>query len=222
LTFVVQGQEYEGRGLGFVFQIERNHTQKYLHAQIKKFLAEGKKIYVEIEKGARAGTIGELVLPENFDDLYANVGTNQNARDRRQNRDTWLLKFDDSDKTVKLEGTYRKHVMEKVSFVQQPTVWKYTSVARPKEELPVLHDHFGVELAVGQVVLALIGTGTDQYVRLGKITRWSAKGTIWIETMKTRETHPKNAEATVQGSINIFVLDGDIRAKAMMAKMTYT
>jgi hypothetical protein len=220
LTFVVQGKEYEGQGLGYVFQPEREHTQKYLHAQIKKFLAEGKKIYVEIEKGARAGTIGELVLPDNLDDLYAIVGTS--LRDRRQNGDTWVLKFDDSDKTVKLEGSYRKRVMEKVSFVQQPTVWKYTSVARPKEELPVLHDHFGVELVVGQVVLALIGIGTDQYVRLGKITRWSAKGTIWIETMKTRETHPKNAEATVQGSINIFVLDGDIRAKAMMAKMTYT
>jgi hypothetical protein len=227
VSLVVSGKDLEGLGPSNLFPYTHMGSDGDLRANLvalKKYQEAGGRVMIEITEGARKGSIGELIIPGvNIDDLYGASYTGGLGRQMRRSKIAeWQIRFDDRKNTIKVERhSYEYKWKGVLRFDRQDTIWSYESKERPKEQLPELFDHFGVKLEVGQVVLFLTGRGTNQYVRLGKVTRWSAKGTIWAESMKTRSDHPANAEMTIQGSVNIFVLDGDVRSKAMMAKLKY-
>lgn len=223
---IIYGKDYEGEPPYKIFPVSQSGYDSDLTTPIKhlqKYIEGGGRVMVEITKGARKGTIGELVIPSlDPDELYGARYKAGMGGDRRVTKvKEWFLKFDDRKNQIKIErGSYEFKWNGVLRFGRTETVWSYATTAREKEELPDLFDHFGTKLAVGQFVLFLTGTGTDQYIRMGKITRWSAKGTIWAEAIRTRENHGKPAEVQVQGSVNIVVLDDDVRKKAMLARLS--
>lgn len=190
---------------------------------LRKYLDEGGRVMIEITKGARKGTIGELVIPStDINELYGQRYKSGLGGDRRvATTKEFQLKFDDRKNVIKIPQDRWDYKWNGVlRFGRTETVWSFTSTERPKEELPEIFDHFGTKLEVDQFVLFVTGTGTSQFIRMGKITRWSAKGTIWAETIRTRENHGKPQEVQIQGSVNIVVLDGDVRQKAMLARLS--
>jgi hypothetical protein len=222
----VYGKDLEGAAPWELFPYSHTGRDSDLTSRfnvLRKYLDEGGKVMIEITKGARKGTIGELIIPStNIDELYnprykSGLGGNRRVSKIKE----WQIKFDDRKNVIKIPQDRWDYKWNGVlRFGLTETVWDFTSVARPKEELPDMFDHFGTKIEVGQFVLFITGTGTSQYIRMGKISRWSAKGTIWANTIRTREKHGQPAEVQIQGSVNIVVLDDDVRKKAMLARLT--
>lgn len=220
------GKDYEGANPWDIFPYAHTGYDSDLSSKftaLRKYMDAGGKVMIEITKGARKGTIGELIIPStDLEELYNPRYKSGLGGDRRVSKiKEWELKFDDRKNVVKIPRDRFDYKWNGVlRFGLTDTVWCFESKERPKEELPEMFDHFGVKLEVDQFVLFLTGTGSNQYIRMGKITRWSAKGTIWAKTIRTRENHPQGSEVMVQGSINVFVLNDDIRSKAMMARLS--
>jgi hypothetical protein len=74
-----------------------------------------------------------------------------------------------------LDNAYRDKSYHEVLFgYRGPTVYKFTKTKRVAEPIPVQYDRYGNELSVGTWIM-------DQSFHIGKITRISPKGTLWID-----------------------------------------
>lgn len=222
MSFVVYGVEYEGKPLTELLSwMGGSYGAPDQCRYLKSHLEKGNQVYVEFTSGARKGTIGRLNLtPENVMDYRKLEGGYYKDRWAR-NMKGIQIEFDDRKTTipVDLDWYKPKKLPIVLRFTPTETTWAYTSNARPKEEIKPVYDHFGTEIKVGSVVLFMHGSQNTYHNRIGKVSRISAKHTIWVEAFKTRKGH-KTEE--ISGGIyaqDIFVPDGDIRDKAMMAKL---
>jgi hypothetical protein len=103
------------------------------------------------------------------------------------------------------------------------TTWSYVTKERPKLPAAVLHDHFGVQLEEGQLVLFPEGRKGDVHTRFGHITGITAAGTIKIRSLKTKADHQAkeaNVSPTIYAS-DLVVLEGEksIKDKVLMARL---
>jgi len=191
---------------------------------LRKHLDGGGRVFIEITKGARKGTIGELVIPStDVNELWADRVKTGMGEYRRCKVDEWHLKFDDRENVIKISKDRWDYKWNGIlRFNCEGTVWVYETKEKPKVEPVKLFDHFGTPLEAGQVVLFQHGKQNTYHNRFGKIKRISDKGTIWVEMFKTRPEH--TAEVVDKGiyAQDMFVLDGDLREKAMMAKLCHS
>jgi hypothetical protein len=227
MSFKVQGTELEGQPLyllipGVISGSDSN--TRYRLSQVGKHIQAGNRVFVEITKGARQGTIGELVFDTtDFDELYGPM-IRTGLGDRRYClKDELTLRFDDRDNTIKIgKGRWKEFDAKNMvlRFSAPGTLWVYTTKPKPVVPKVTIYDHFGVELEVGQVVLFMYGQKNDYSNRFGKIARISDRGTIWVDMFRTREHHKAGQVSNGVYGSNIFVLNGDLREKAMMARLT--
>jgi len=198
------------------------------HRALKRYLENGGKIFIKIEKGARAGTIGQLVITPEDLDTYEQIKTGY-GETLRTNKQEWLIKFDDRDTMIKvgMKGNGRDFNWPGVLITDYdgPTVYAFNK-AEPKAKPPgkVLYDHFGVQLEPGQLVLYPEGRQGTVHNRFGYIESISPAGTIKVESIKTRKGHAK-AVSSLSPTVNasdIVVLDSnDIKDKVILAKLTH-
>ena len=221
----IYGKDYEGQSPSWIFPRTTTLSDGDLRSNLnalKKHYEAGGKLYVEITTGARKGTIGELIIPSfELDDVFTPRAKTGMGERRSCKVKTWQLKFDDRKTTVNIGVSRYDYDWKGVlRFGAAATTWVYETKERPKVEPIKLKDHFGVKLEVGQVVLFLHGKANDYENRFGKVKRISDKGTIWIEAFRTREHH--KAEELHNGIFarDLFVLDGDLRDKAMKARLS--
>lgn len=198
------------RDLGF-----RTITEINLEALLKS----GESMFYEIESGPRKGSIGRFVLPDSVHKLYNVVTANDTRRDG-----ALTLAFDGRNDVVfdgVVNGKSRPNLPDgKIRFDVPATVWSYKTKQKDKEVIPEFKDHFGKVIEVGQVVLLMVGRSGYQHMRFAKIKRISAAGTIWVDLMKTRENHRAETSRLGINPVDLIVLDGDIREKAMVARLS--
>lgn len=222
----VYGKDFEGADPWRLLPLYHTGHDSDLVANLRtlrKHLDDGGRVFIEITKGARKGTIGELVIPStDLDELYGARGKLGIGGERRKSKVVeWQLKFDDRDNVIKIpQDRYDYKWNGVLRFGCAGTTWVYTSKERPKVEPLECYDHFGVKLEVDQTVLFLEGMAKDNdyNIRFGKIVRISDKGTIWVDAFKTREGH-KLEQFTASGHKNIIVLNGDVRDKMLMGRL---
>lgn len=186
---------------------------------LKVYLEKGNEIFFEFTDGARKGTIGRLkVNASEVESLYIN----ENRKHIGCQKTTWELVFDDRKNVVKLEPGWDQKLPGVLRFNCEATVWSYTSKARDKEDDAELYDHFGVLLAVGQLVMFPEGRKGAVHTRFGYIKNITAKGTIKVESVKTRPGHRKvedNLSPTIYPSDLVVLDNNDIKDKVTMAKL---
>lgn len=224
MTFKVYGTEYEGKTLyDLLSWMGGSYGAPDQCRYLKKYLEDGGKVYLEFTKGARKGTVGRLNLTPEMVMDYRKLEGGYYKDKWARNMKGVQLEFDDRKTTIPVDlNWYQPKKLDAVlRFTPSETVWVYTTTARPKEEIKPVFDHFGVEIKVGSVVLFMHGSGNTYHNRIGKVTRISAKHTIWVEAFRTREHHKAEEINTGVYAQDMFVLDGDIRDKAMMAKLAF-
>lgn len=220
------GEDFEGKSARHLFPTSDNSRAKdRMKYGLKKYLTEGGKVFIEFTEGARKGTIGELIISaDDCDGLY---------EERKTGLGTfhYLTKLEwevvAEGKTIKIaidrsaRTGIKRYFPGVLHFGEVETKWAYETKEKPKVEPVKLRDHFGTELEVGQVVLFMHGKQNTYHNRFGKIHRISDKGTIWVEMFKTRPEHKNEIVDKGVFAVDMFVLDGDLREKAMLAKLTH-
>lgn len=221
MGFKVYGKEFEGVAAAELFSDITGSDIIDRMRYLKTYLENGGTVHIEFTKGARTGTIGRLnIKPEDCVGLYREITGGLYKGYQMITSSDWELVFDDRPQTVKLKVERRKPMPGVLRFGVETTKWVYTTNEREKPNPLQLKDHFGVVLEPEQVVMFMHGKGNDYEVRFGKIKRISDKGTIWIEAFKTRDHH--EVEECCHGiqAKNVFVMDGDLKNKAMIAKLS--
>ena len=187
---------------------------------LKTYLENGNEIFFEFTSGARKGAIGRLnVKADEVENLYIN----ENRQYINCQRHSWELVFDDRKNVVKLEPAWDQKLPGVLRFNCPETVWAYATKERPKEDAATLYDHFGVLLAVGQLVMYPEGRKGDVHTRFGYIKNITPKGTIKVESIKTRKGHTKvedNISPTIYPSDLVVLDNNDIKDKVTMAKLS--
>ncbi len=85
-----------------------------------------------------------------------------------------------------------------------PTVFCFEKKPRVKEDAPELHDNYGRVIEVGDWVM------NDKF-RIGKVTRISSKGTLWIEMLSMKSGRYQNESKLQQfGRSSIELLRVDL------------
>jgi hypothetical protein len=220
--------KFEGKSPAYLFPSRTSDTYKIkdVMRHLKTYLEAGNKIWVEFTQGARKGTIGRIdIKAEEVTDFYQVVRTGR-GEELEMSKKVWDIVFDDRDNVIKVEyqgwqSFWPKGVV--LRFDLEGTTWAYTTKAKPEVEAKKLYDHFGVLLEVGQLVIFPEGRKGDVHTRFGYITNITPKGTIKVESIKTRQGHAKteeNISPTIYPS-DLVVIDGtDIKDKVTLAKLT--
>ena len=218
------GTDYEGKpARSFFITSDNSRSHERMKYGLKPYLEKGGKVFIEFTEGARKGTIGELqITAEECEGLYVERKTGLGTFHYLTKLD-WIVVAEGKEVKITIDTASsgaKRYFPGIMRFGDVETVWAYESKARPKVEPITLKDHFGVTLEVGQVVLFMHGKANDYETRFGKIKRISDKGTLWIEAFRTREHH--KVEELTHGifSRDLFVLNGDLRDKAMLAKLS--
>ena len=195
---------------------------------IRRILEAGKRIYVKFTAGARKGSIGYLDLkPEDF-------ATFEAVYKSRNNEyypyglvfNSVVIKFDDSEKTVKVDLTYGSEtpalraITVTMDVPDDKTVYIYTTKPKPEVEPVKLYDQFGLELKEGQTIITNYGKKNDYYTALAKITRITDAGTIYIKTIPTPKRPTSVEERHGVYAINCMVVDEEFINRIMMAQLS--
>ena len=222
----VNGTEYEGAKTYEVFgeQYSMSFADSLVRV-LKNHLASGKKICIEFTEGARKGTIAEIVLtPDELDTLFKEIKNSYRSNFIKCTKSQLTLTA--GGKQWTLESSYKKRFTGILRFDSEP---KFVYVQKKKTEeekaaerqIPAIYDHFGTEICLGSFVIFPCGTRSEISTRFGYVTNISRAGTVKLRAIKTREKH-SDTEVTLSPSVpcsDLIVLDGDIKNKAMMAKL---
>lgn len=226
MSFKVYDKEYDGKSFSQVFPCFTTDrtAQKYLMKKVAEHLRAGHFIHVELIGGARSGTIARWeITAEEAESLYSEQ-RNGYGDVLAASTDIKLV-FDDRKTVIPAAIRYGDTLTGKVHFFKTETLWVFKTKAQEKKPAKVLHDHFGVVLEVGQMVLAPQGKKGETRTRFAHIVGITDAGTVKIESIKTRAGHDKvtsNLSPTIRAS-DLVVLDGStsIKDKVMLAKLTH-
>ena len=221
-----QLQAYEGYSTESLFPAFHSDRIDITHRyHLKKYLEDGGKVFVEFTKGARKGTIGELIV--SADELLTTLyESRRSGIISRQRRLEWEIVAEGKPIKFKFEPFYssKNKLPGILHFGELETKWVYTTKApAPPEPAKVLYDHFGLQLEVGKLVLYPNGRAGDLSTRFGHITKITSAGTITIKPIKTRPNH-RFEEVKVSPSVaaaDLIILEDDLKSKVLMAKLKH-
>lgn len=172
--------------------------------KIKQLVDEKRTAYVVLLDGARRGAIGRISF----------LGYTLKRQVEFFGKTNWSFEIEiDGRENLILGGG-------QFSWLQGyngPTVWKFTKKAKP-EAVKIL-DKAGTELTVGDTVVV----SRDDDLVVGRLTRRSDKGTVWIRQIKMREGEKDRAEVQIINVRNdtILKLSNEMLDQVMMAKLAY-
>ena len=227
MSFRIYDKEYDGKSFGQVFPAFTTDrtAQKYLIKKVAEHLRAGHFIHVELTTGAREGTIARWdISADEMEKLYSEA-RNGHGDVLAASVDIKLV-FDDRDTVIPAAIRYGDGIQGKVHFHKTATVWVYTTNSHPKKPAKVLHDHFGVVLAPGQLVLFPMGPKGEMHTRFGHIVSITPAGTIKVEAMATRQGHGPKVEVNVSPTVDasdLIILDDNVslKDKVVLAKLTH-
>lgn len=177
------GRDYEGESLYDLLPWSGSfYGPSDTTRQFKTYIEQGGQVYLEITKGARKGTVGRLVItPEQCVD-YRKSGGGYYKDKWLRNMTGLYLEFDDRKTTVPIDmaWTRPKKIPHALRFTATGTTWVYTTKPKPTEEAWTPRDFFGNEITQGSLVFFSANDGNN---RIGKVQRWSNKGTMWVDTV---------------------------------------
>lgn len=222
MTFKSLNKELDGERFRNVFSTYRpnNYELKQLMRDLSKYL-ETEKIYVEFTDGARKGTIARWDIDSaQALELYATTNLASYYRDYAKINIPLKFVFDDRDTVITLDS---KNFPAVLLFGSRPTNWVFTRNAKQHFDPPEMFDHFGTLLEVGQLIMAPVGTKGYMSTRFAKIVNISERGTIKVQTIKSRKGHREeisNLSPTIS-SHDIIVIDSmNMEDKLMIAKLS--
>lgn len=226
MSFRVYDKEYEGQLFDNVFPswTTDRTAQKYFMKKLVEHVRNGGFIHVKLTKGARKGSIARWdISADELQNLY-HEGKNGYGEVLAASHDIKLV-FDDRDNVITSAIRYGDGIQGTVHFNMTQTVWAFQTNAQPKKAAKVLHDHFGVVLAPGQIVMFPMGPKGDTHTRFGIIESITAAGTIKVEAMASRPGHTKvsvNVSPVINPS-DLIVIDEfkELKDKLMLAKLAH-
>lgn len=223
-SFKVYNTEYEGSRPEYFF----SHVSDYSYGQattvryLKKWLEDGGQVFLELTEGARKGSVGRLVIsPADCDAMYRVCTGGWYKGKWIMDRGPFVLEFDDHTSKIKIEqNDYRGMAWPKGSrlrFNAPKTVWVYTTKPKPKTTTWVPRDHFGTEITKETLVMFTDRVGTT---RFGYPERWSEKGMMWMNPVRTRKNISTEQIHTGVMAHNMVVCGKDLAAQVTLAKLT--
>jgi hypothetical protein len=222
MSFTVYGTEYEGKTIHELLPwIGGSYGPPDQARYLKSYLEKGGQVYLEITQGARKGTVGRLVITPEQCMEYTKLEGGYH-KDKFARRMTGLhLAFDDRKTTIPVDmDWYRpKKLAHVLCFTPTVTTWVYTSTAKPKEAVWTPKDFFGNVIAKDSLVFFSANDGVQ---RIGRVERWSNKGTMWVEVVKMKAgTH--QAPVLTHGVMahNMILVDAypDLKAAVTLKKL---
>lgn len=181
--------------------------------RIKNLLETDQPIYVRIlREGSRCGSIARAVGV-----TVAKTRSFYNASSHERIQSGFRLEWDDRKTT--LEWTHNPYYLEWLPDATA-TEWVFTTEKREKVIAKPIYDRMGVEVQVGDLV-TIAASQYELYV--GKITRRSDKGTLWITSSPLSETDKGGLEirSNPQGDVyrNLLKMDKGLFDRLVLAKL---
>lgn len=184
------------------------NSYQVLREAYKRF-QKGERLFVEINSGARKGSIAYIKDASNIHkDMFF-------AAD---------LAFDDRDNIVNLPV----HKFNLLEDYNGPTKWVYTRQKSEKAKKKIPLDMIGREIKVGDLILYKAKQGPHRSTNFfGKVTRTTDNGTVFVKRMLIRgikdlKIFDKNNEDRVFSNDDALIINDDLRRDIMLRRLTVT
>jgi len=99
------------------------------------------------------------------------------------------------------------------------TQWVWDQPVREKEEPIIAYDHLGQQLEVGQNVCFVHRQYGLTSMKFGTVTRFTAKGSVFVKTMKLRDGVRAGEELKAHSMEDVIIINDALMKRILMAKL---